>query len=92
MKKQLILPEADYYRTHLAIINGVLPAKLTNREMDVLAGFMRLKGDIKDNPFSTSGRKIVRDRLGITGSNLSNLLRSLKQKQIVTGKHPSLCW
>jgi hypothetical protein len=83
IKKRLILNKNDYYKIHLTIINSVLPEKLTNREIDVLSGFMSLKGDIADKPFSTFGRDKVKKLLNISSGGLGNYLKSLKTKGFI---------
>lgn len=82
-RKSLKLSKADYYETHLLIINHILPIQLTPKEAEVLAAFMSLEGDIAADPFGTSGRKIVRSKLGISPGGLGNYLDQLKKKGFV---------
>lgn len=81
--KQLKLERLPYFATHLSIINCLLPKKLTPMEIEVLAAFMSLEGDIADYRFSSTGRKIVKDRLGLSSASLSNYLRTMKEKGFI---------
>jgi len=83
IRKKLILNKKDYYKIHLNIINSILPVKLTSKELEVLAVFMSLEGDIKKDPFGTSGRKIVMSIVGISPGGLGNYLHSLKKKGFI---------
>lgn len=84
--KRLSLTREEYYEKHLLIINHILPEQMTPKEAKVLAAFMSLKGDIAEDPFGTSGRKIVRDRLGISPGGLGNYLDQLKNKNFIIDK------
>ena len=66
LKKQLRLPKTQYYTKHLSIVNIFLPIQLTPKEIEVLAAFMSLEGDIADQRFGTSARK-----MGLSTSDLS---------------------
>lgn len=83
IRKALKLKREDYYEKHLLIINHILPKQLTSKEAKVLAGFMSLQGDISKDPFGTSGRKIVRTKLGISAGGLGNYLDQLKEKGFI---------
>ncbi len=82
-KKALKLNKEEFYIKHLLIINPMLPIQMTPKEAEVLAAFMSLEGDIARDPFGTSGRKIVRQRLGISAGGLGNYLRDLKIKNCI---------
>jgi len=84
IKKMLSLPKMEYYRTHLSLINCILPVKMTPKEIEVLATFMSLEGDIASYRFGTSGRRIVMNTLGIAHAGLSNYLRSLTDKEFLS--------
>lgn len=85
-KKQLILPKQQYYETHLYIVNSVLPTKLTNKELEVLACFMSLdEGFLKDR-FGAAGKSIVKERLSLSAAGLSNYLKILKEKGFIISK------
>ena len=83
IKKALRLSREDYYKKHLLIINHILPVQMTPKEAEVLAAFMSLQGDIAKDPFGTSGRKIVREKLGISAGVLGNYLDQLKSKKFI---------
>jgi len=93
--KTLKLNRLDYYITHLKIINSVVALDLTNKEINVLAHFLSMEGDIRNDLFGTTSRKLVREKCGITLSGLTNYLDSLQSKKCInkddTGKlslHP----
>ena len=78
VQKAIKLSKQDYYEKHLLIINNVLPIQMTPKEAKVLAAFISLEGDISDNPFGTTGRKIVKQRLGLSSGGLGNFLDQLR--------------
>jgi len=84
IRKALRLTREEYYKKHLLIINHILPKQMTPKEAEVLAAFMSLQGDIAQDPFGTSGRKIVRQKLGISAGGLGNYLDQLKEKGFIT--------
>jgi len=83
IRKTLRLNREEYYKKHLLIINHILPVQMTPKEAEVLAAFMSLEGDLAEDPFSTTGRKIVRSKLGISAGGLGNYLDKLKKKQFI---------
>lgn len=74
------LGSEKYHELHLSLINCILPKKMTPKEVEVIAAFMSLKGDIKVDQFGATARKIVRDRLGLSYAGLSNHMSSLLEK------------
>lgn len=93
IKKKLELPKQSYYETHLSIINCILPntkiklsnnkevnLRLTPMEIQVLASFMGLEGDIALHRFGPSAKKIVMTQLEITAAGLSNYMTVLTDK------------
>jgi len=91
IRKVLKLNKEEYYRKHLLIINHILPVQMTPKEAEVLAAFMSLEGDIAKDPFGTSGRKIVREKLGgISAGGLGNYLNQFKKKGFVTERNDTL--
>lgn len=78
--KKLELSRAAYYEAHLNIINGILPIKLTPKEVEVLARFMSFEGEITGERFGTSARKLVKESLKLSDGGLSNYMKSLTQK------------
>ena len=83
IRKALKLKKEDYFKKHLLIINHILPVQMTNKEAEVLAAFMSLEGDIANDPFGTSGRKIVKERVNISSGGLGNYLDQLKSKKFI---------
>lgn len=88
--KALQLSKKQYYKTHLLIINNLLPVQMTPREAEILAAFMSLEGDIKRDPFGTSGRKLVREIVGVSAGGLGNYLDQLKKKGFIRGANRDL--
>jgi len=86
IRKALSLNKEDYYKKHLFIINHILPVQMTPKEVEVLASFMALEGDIAKEPFCTSGRKIVREKLKISPGGMGNYLEQLKGKGFIIDK------
>ena len=83
IRKTLKLSKEDYYIKHLFLINHILPVQMTPKEIEVLAAFMSLEGDILKDQFGTSGRKIVRDKVGISAGGLGNYLEQIKNKGFI---------
>lgn len=83
IKKLLRLPKPEYYQTHLSLINPILPVKMTPKEIEVLAAFMGLEGDISQYRFGPSAKKLVMREVGITPAGLSNYLRTLTDKKFL---------
>lgn len=84
--KTILLEKLDYYITHLSLINCVLPTKLGQKEIEVLAHFMTFKEDPENEMFSSHNRKIVRNRLNISHGGLSNYINSLRDKKFLVGR------
>lgn len=89
IKKQLILPKNEYYLKHLSIVNIFLPRKLTPKEIEVVAAFMSLEGDIARDRFGTSARRMVMQQMHIQPGGLGNYLDSLQKKGFITKEHGS---
>jgi hypothetical protein len=83
LKKKLTLPKNEFYSTHLSIVNIFLPVKLTPKEIEVLAAFMSLEGDIAEQRFGTSARKMVMSSMGIKPGGLGNYFKSLLMKEFL---------
>lgn len=78
------LSNHDYYIKHLQILNPVLNVQLTNTEVEVLAGFMSLKGDLIDSDrFGTQARKTIREILNMSSGGLGNHLGNLREKGFI---------
>ena len=92
IKKKLRVGNDDYYKTHLGIVNALLPVKMTTKEIEVVAAFMALDASVvEDDRFNTLARKKVKDKLKLSPGGLSNYLKALIEKGLlnkssVTGK------
>ena len=83
-KKIRDLDSFSYHTKHLQIINQFLPTVMTSKEVEVLAAFLVIKGDIvKQDRFGTTARKMVMSRLGLTPGGLGNYLKALKEKGVI---------
>lgn len=80
IKKLLRLPKTDYFITHLSLVNCLLPIKLTPMEIEVIAAFMSLEGDIAQYRFGPSAKKLVMTQCKISPAGLSNYIGSLTIK------------
>lgn len=70
-----------YFIMHLGIINAVLPVKLTDKELEILASFMSLdKNIIEDSYFNPVARKKVLKKVGVSPAGLSNHIKSMIDK------------
>lgn len=90
IRKTLTLNKEEFYKKHLFLINYVLPKQMTPKETEVLAAFMSLEGDIAKDPFGTSGRKIVREKLNLSAGGLGNYLEQLKKKGFIVVNNKEL--
>ena len=88
LNKTLTLERGEYYEKHIAIINAIASIGLTKKEIEVLAAFMLLTGDIGEDRFGTTARKFVKNKLNLSDGGLGNHLRILKEKLtiILSGK------
>ena len=79
------LRKKEFFPKYLRLVNVILPDPLTQREIDVLAGFMQLEGDlVKEDRFGTQARSLVRKKFGFkTYSNLDNYIRFFKKKGVI---------
>jgi hypothetical protein len=84
IKKALSLNKAEYYETHLSVINCILPVKMTPMEIEVIAAFMGLEGDIAQYRFGPSAKKIVMAQKKLSPAGLSNYIRYLTEKGFLT--------
>ena len=75
------LDREKYYVTHLSIFNTILPAKLTDKELEVLSAFMSLDETItQENMFNSEARKRVMKKLNLQPAGLSNHLGAMITK------------
>lgn len=71
----------EYFLKHLSIINPMLPAQLTGKELEVLAAFMALPSEVtEDDTFNTLARKKVKAKLNLSSAGLSNHLGEMIKK------------
>jgi len=74
----------QYYIKHLNIINNFIPQKMKDKEMEVLAAFMEIEGElVSDYRFNPVVRKKVMEKLNLSPSGLSGYLKSLVEKDIL---------
>lgn len=85
IQKVLRLPKVDFYETHLALVNAVIPssARLTAMELKVLAIFMSFEEEIPLGRFGTYARKLVKEKLEISDGGLGNYIKFLKSKRFI---------
>lgn len=75
------LDKDKYYIVHLGILNAILPVKLTDKELEVLAAFMGLDENIvEDSYFNPVARKKVLKKLELSAAGLSNHLKAMLDK------------
>lgn len=78
------LSAVQYYKKHLEIVTAIMPGKITDTEILVLASFMALEGDVvQDDRFGTSARKKVMEDLNMVAGGLGNHLKSLRDKKYI---------
>jgi DNA-binding MarR family transcriptional regulator len=80
IKKLIRLSRLEFFKVHLSLINCLLPRKMTPKEIEVMANFMSLEGDISLHRFGPSARKMIRERMEISMGGLSNYMTSLLEK------------
>lgn len=86
LKKSLELDKTTYFETHLMIVNAILPKerRLSNKEIEVLARFMSMEGDlVKSNRFNSTARRSVRDELNLSHQGLSNHITGIRDKGFI---------
>lgn len=81
--KVLKLNKDEYFEKHLNIINHILPRQLTKKQVKVLSAFLSLEGDLEKDPFSTTGRKIVMERLDLRPGGLGNYLEVFRENKYI---------
>lgn len=72
----------EFFRVHFGIVSVLLPDEfaLTPTEINIMSSFM----DCSQSGLVTTGtRKLVRGRLKLSESNLSNHLKRLKEKKYI---------
>jgi len=86
ISKVLKLTKLKYYKKHLSLLNVILPTKLTPKELEVLAMFMSFEGELANERFGTTARKLVKDKLNLSPGGLGNYLNSLKEKKFISNE------
>lgn len=81
--KSLTLSDKEFFITHIHIVNALLPVKLSQKEIEVLAVFMSFTGTLAQDRFSTTGKKMVKEILNLSPQSLWNYIKSLKEKKLV---------
>jgi len=75
----------DYYVKHLEVLNVMLPEKLSQKEIEVLAAFMdQDKSLIEDDMFNGVVRKKVMDKLSLKPGGLGNHLKKMIEKKFLS--------
>lgn len=82
--KTLKLSRRDFYKKHLLIINHILPVQMSTKQAEVLAAFISLEGVLGEHKFSTLGRKLVMEELGLDPGGLGNYLRFFTKNGYIT--------
>jgi DNA-binding MarR family transcriptional regulator len=79
------LTPKEYYQKHLQMLNMLIPASLSDKEIEVLATFMSLdKSLIEEEMINTITRRKVMKKLNLSPGGLGNHLKSMiKQKALV---------
>lgn len=83
ISKVLKLSKLEYYEKHLSILNLIIPVKMTPKEIEVLAKFMSFEGELENDRFGTTARKLVKEEVGLSSGGLGNYLKSLKEKKFI---------
>lgn len=73
----------DYARFYIALIEALSPLKrMSMRESEVAAAFVAVSDNLAPR-FSTPYRKRVREELNLSESQLSNILKSLRESGVL---------
>ena len=71
----------EFYELHLAIINPLLPNRLTEKEILILASFMSADERlVEDDRFNSLVRKKVMQRHQLSAGGLGNYLKAMIKK------------
>ena len=92
IKKCMYLTRTQFYETHLSLVNCILPVKLTEREIQVLAAFMALEfpKDKESFRFSTPSRRVVKKAQKLSDGGLTNYISNLVNKGFLHRDHPGM--
>lgn len=85
IRRAFTLKPREYYEKHLQILNIIIPANLTRKEIEVLATFMSLdKGVIEEQMINPISRRKVMEELKLSPGGLGNHLKSMiEQKALI---------
>ena len=84
IQRVITLSGKEYYTRHLEIVSCLVPTKLTDKEIEVLASFLALDKKITEKDmFNTMARKEVRESLGLSPGGLGNHLKSMIGKKVL---------
>ena len=88
-KKKLVFSDKfEMQRVRVALINAIFEKKLANREIDYLAYYLALSGDIVDlgGRFSATATEIVKKQMGVTSQRMTNIKKGLNKKNLIIEK------
>jgi DNA-binding MarR family transcriptional regulator len=83
VKKVIERSGISYYRTHLEVINPLLPIQMTRKEIEVLSFLIKFREDLRgklDDLEEDVYRLYLRKKLGMTPAALHNHIKSLVDK------------
>lgn len=80
ISKTFYVEGSKVYQKHLEILNGVLPIKLTDKEIDVLATIIKYGSRVNQGV-----KNVIRDDLGMNKSNVNKYIKSLEDKGFIIG-------
>lgn len=70
-----------FFLNHFRIISAAVPElQLSNREIDVLAYALSIA---PNGVVSTKERKVIMEKLSLSPTNLSNIIKSLADKKVI---------
>lgn len=82
IKRGFVLNAREYYEKHLQLLNIIIPANLTGKEIEVLATFMSLdRSIIEEEMINPVSRKKVMKELSLSPGGLGNHLKSMTEKK-----------
>lgn len=85
-KKKLVFRDKfEMQRIRVALINVIFNKDLANREIDYLAYYLALSGDIVDlaGRFSSTANNIVKNQMKVTSQRMTNIKKALKKKKLI---------
>lgn len=78
ISKTFYVEGSKYYKKHLEILNGALPVKLTDKEIDILAQIIKFGSKVNKGV-----KNVIKDELQIEPSNLNKYIKSLENKGFI---------